>query len=54
MIRDDEHQGRAIPSAALLNELGEEIHDIAADLNYARLNGFLPEALRAPPSKRHA
>jgi hypothetical protein len=54
MIRDDEHQGRRIPSAALLNELAEEIHDIAADLNYARLEGFLADALRARSSKSQA
>jgi hypothetical protein len=54
VIRDDEHQGQPIPSAVLLNELAEEIHDIAADLNLARLDGFLAEALRARPSNRKA
>ena len=31
---------------AILNALAEEIHGLAVELNYARLNGFLSEALK--------
>jgi hypothetical protein len=54
VIRDDEHRGRLIPSTALLNDLAKEMHDIAVELNYARLDGFLAHALRARQSNRHA
>jgi hypothetical protein len=46
IIRDDERQQRPIPDAAALEELAEQIHSVAADLDAARLEGFLATALR--------
>jgi len=47
VVRHDSHQWTDIPSLADLQELADELHTIAGELNIARLDrdGFLKKAL---------
>ncbi len=45
VIRNRDHSFQPIPNLTRLNELAEEIYTITTDLNNARLEGFLKEAL---------
>lgn len=45
LIRGEDHDWKAIPTADTLNELAQEILQLAVELNTARLKGFLAEAL---------
>jgi hypothetical protein len=46
-VRDRNSAAKAPPTAEELNALGEELHQLAFELNEARLGGFLSEALEA-------
>lgn len=45
VIRNNDHSFRPIPNITELNALTNELFTIATDLNNARLEGFLKEAL---------
>ncbi len=45
VIRDDDHTFRPAPNIAELNTVADEFAAVALELNVARLNGFLKEAL---------
>jgi hypothetical protein len=45
LIRGEDHDWKAIPTADTLNELAAEIFELAREINAARLEGFLAEAL---------
>jgi hypothetical protein len=47
VIRTDDHDYVAIPNVSELEAVADELYDIAAELNHARLAGFLHEALTA-------
>ena len=46
VVKDDEHNWIAPPTTADLDAIAEELAQITADLNEARMNGFLWKALR--------
>ena len=48
-IRDDEGTRRPIPSAHDMDQLASDIYAITGELNSARLEGFLADALRQRP-----
>ena len=45
IIRDDDHSFRPIPTVAELEKMADELAEAASELNDARMNGFLKEAL---------
>jgi hypothetical protein len=46
VISGDEHEMRPIPTVSQLEDLANELANITKELNYARLEGFLAEALK--------
>ena len=50
VIRDeDEHTFRGIPTVAELETVAQTLEQLTSELNTARLDGFLSEALAAKP-----
>ncbi|MEX2650493.1 MAG: hypothetical protein WD673_15915 [Alphaproteobacteria bacterium] len=45
VIIDDEHKRKPVPTPMRLDDLANAIHRVTVELNDARLNGFLAEAL---------
>lgn len=45
VIRDDTHEFRPVPTLAELQGLSGELAALASELNFARLDGFLKEAM---------
>lgn len=45
VVKEDDHAWGQPPSAQVLNQLADEIFQAAVELNTARLNGFIKEAI---------
>jgi hypothetical protein len=48
VVKEEDHTWGQPPSADELNQLADDIHSTAVELNTARLQGFIKEALSAP------
>ena len=51
MVRDDNHQWKPLPSLQELQETANELTRLAGELNDARLNGYLKDAMDKHPAE---